>query len=131
MSTLLIFLHIGSPILGSISEAEAGRRTKDYNFTVTGVIKAEDETPVQDAEVTLDVNGPVYDGVTLVKTVHSKTGNSGSFVFAYLSHKPGVKYSLTVRKAGFEVVTVSGSSPPIGKHVIRLKRNRGDVASQN
>jgi hypothetical protein len=109
--------------------AQFARRIKEYNFTVSGgVLNAEDDTPVQEVEVTLEVNGPVYDGVTLVKTVHSKTANSGNFVFAYLSHRPGVKYSLTVRKAGFEAVTVSGSSPPEAKHVIRLKRTESSAS---
>ena len=120
---------MSAPILGTTCQAQFGRRIKDYNFTVSGgVVNAEDETRIQEAEVMLEVNGPVYDGVTLVKTVQAKTNDSGVFVFAYLSHKRGVKYTITVRKPGFEPVTVSGNSPPEAKHVIRLKRTETNAS---
>jgi hypothetical protein len=101
-------------------------RSHDYVFDVTGVVTAEDGAPLKDAEATLEVNGPVYEAVTLVRTVKRSTDDTGGFVFTYISHKRGVKYSLTVRKEGFEPETVSGSSPPAGNHVIRLKRASGN-----
>lgn len=100
----------------------AARRSHDYVFSVTGVVKTEDDEPVQDAEVTLEENGPVYQAVTLVKTVKHTTNDTGGFVFAYLSHKLGVNYAIRVQKEGFEPATVSGSSPPPANHVIRLRK---------
>ena len=97
----------------------------DYVFGVTGVVTAEDGAPVQDAEVTLEVNGPVYEAVTPVKTVMRLTNSIGGFVVMYISGESGVKYTLTVRKEGFEPQTVSGSAPPNGHHTIRLKRTDG------
>ncbi len=97
-------------------------RVHDYMFGVTGVVTAEGGIPLKDAELTLEVNGPVYEAVTLVRTVKRSTNDTGGFVFVYISHKLGVKYSLTVRKEGFEPQTVSGSAPPDGHHTIRMKR---------
>ena len=94
-------------------------------FGVTGVVTAEDGAPVQDADVTLEVNGPVYEAVTPVKTVMRLTNSIGGFVFMYISGESGVKYTLTVRKKGFEPQTFSGSAPPDAHHTIRLKRTNG------
>jgi len=94
-------------------------------FSVTGVVTDEDGAPIQGAEVILEANGPVYEGVTPVTTVPRLTDSTGGFVFAYLSHKPDVKYTITVRKEGSEPETVKGSAPPHGNHVIRLKRAGG------
>jgi hypothetical protein len=121
LALVFVFSPIGCP-----------GRSHDYIFDVTGVVTAEDGAPVKDAEVTLEVNGPVYEAVTLVRTVKRSTDTTGGFVFMYISHKSGVKYSLTVRKEGFESDTVSGSSPPVGNHIIRLKRanSNGPVAGR-
>ena len=102
------------------------RVSHDYIFDVIGVVTAEDDAPVQDAEVTLEVNGPVFEAVTPVKTVKQLTNITGGFVFMYISHEPRVKYTLTVRKEGFEPETVSGSTPPTGNHAIRLRRASGN-----
>jgi hypothetical protein len=72
------------------------------------------------------VNGPVYEAITQVKTVKQLTNITGEFVFMYISHERGVKYTLTVHKEGFEPETVSGSSPLAGNHVICLKRANGN-----
>lgn len=104
----------------------AVRRYHDYTFGVTGLVTAEDGAPVQNAEITLEVNGPVYAAITPVKSVQQFTGSSGGFIFRYISHERGVKYTITVRKVGFEPQTVSGSAPPDGHHEIRLKRAGGD-----
>jgi hypothetical protein len=101
------------------------RPVHDYMFSVTGVVTAEDATPLQDAHVTLEVDGPVYDGVTPVKIVKHVTNETGGFVFMYISHKRSMKYTLTVGKEGFESQTVSGQAPPAGNHTIRLKRASG------
>jgi hypothetical protein len=85
------------------------------------MVTAEDGTPLQDVEVTLETNGPVYKGVALVRTEQQHT-STGGFVFMYLSHERGVKYTVTARKQGFEPQTVSGSAPPAGHHTIRLKK---------
>ena len=100
-------------------------RVHDYMFGVTGLVTAEDDTPIVCAEVTLEVNGPVYEAVTLVRTAKGSTNSAGGFAFMYLSHERGVKYSLTVRKEGFEPQTVSGSAPPDGHHTILMKRAGG------
>jgi hypothetical protein len=105
-----------------ICGARPANRTHDYTFSVTGVVTAEDDTPIQDAVVTLEVSGQVYDGVELVKRVQHKTNDTGGFVFAYISHKRGVKYTISVHKQGFEPATVSGSAPPAGHHTIPLKK---------
>jgi hypothetical protein len=98
----------------------------DYIFSITGMVTTEDGAPLEDAEITLEVNGPVYKGVESIRTVKLTTDNTGGFVFMYISHKRGVKYNVTVHKKGFERVTVSGSSPPAANHVIRLKRTSGE-----
>ena len=102
----------------------AGQRVRvhDYMFGVTDLVTAEDDTPIVGAEVTLEVNGPVYEAVTLVRAAKGSTNSAGGFVFMYLSHERDVKSSLTVRKEGFEPQTVSGSAPPGGHHTILMKR---------
>jgi hypothetical protein len=117
---LLTLLALGCA--GLVAGCAARRVSHDYIFDVTGVVTSEDGEPVQDADVTLDVNGPVYEGVTPVKSVKRLTNSTGGFVFGYISGESGVKYMLTVRKEGFEHETVSGSAPPPGHHTIRLKR---------
>jgi len=57
------------------------------------------------------------------------TDDTGGFVFTYMSHKRGVKYSITLRKEGFEPQTVSGISPPASHHTIHLKRAGGSAAA--
>ena len=86
------------------------------------MVTAEDGAPLGDAGITLEVNGPVYEAVTPEKTVKQVTNSTGGFVFTYISHERGVKYTLTASEGGFEPQTVSGSSPPAGQHTIRLKR---------
>lgn len=93
---------------------------------VTGIVTGEDGSPLKNAEITLEVNGPVYEAATPLKVVKRFTNDSGGFVFTYISHKSGVKYTITVSKDGFEPQTASGSSPPTGHHTIRLKRKAED-----
>jgi hypothetical protein len=119
----LTLLALGCALL--VAGCAARRVSHDYVFGVTGVVTAEDGAPVQDAEVTLGVSGPVYEAVTPVKTVMRLTNSIGGFVFMYISGESGVKYTLTVRKEGFEPQTVSGSAPPEGHHTIRLKTTDG------
>lgn len=123
-SRLLTLLVLGSAVL-LVCEARS-TPVRDYVFSVTGVVKTEDDAPLLDAEITLEVNGPVYQAVTPVKTATVKTDNLGRFSFMYISHKRGVKYTVAVHKQGFEPVTFSGSSPPTTNHVIHLKRAGGD-----
>ena len=101
----------------------ARRIASDYVFGVTGIVTTQDGNPLQGADVTLDVNGPVYQAIDLVKTRHVLTNDTGGFVFGYISHERGVKYTITVRKEGFEPETVSGAAPPDGSHAIRLKKS--------
>jgi hypothetical protein len=100
----------------------ARRIAHDYVFGVTGIVTTEDGGPLQGADVTLEVNGSVYEGIDLVKSRHVETNDTAGFVFAYITGERGVKYTITVRKAGFEPETVSGVAPPQGNHTIRLKK---------
>ncbi len=129
-SSFLMALVLGFAVLGLVCEAQP-RRTYDYVFAVTGVVTAEDRTAIQDAEVTLEVNGPVYEAVTLVRAAKRLTDSTGGFVFMYLSHKRNVKYTITVRKAGFESQTISGSAPPAGHYTIGLKRAGAKTSLRN
>lgn len=106
----------------AVSSLSSVARTHDYEFGVTGVVTDVDGTPLHDAEVALEVNGPVYAGVTLVRRQRQLTNSTGGFVFIYTTHAHGVKYTITVRKQGFEPQTLSGSAPPAGHHTIRLKK---------
>jgi hypothetical protein len=116
---LLTLLILGAAVLATVGVARASH---DYMFDVTGVVTTEDGAPLKDAEVTLEVNGPVFEAVMVVRTVKRSTDGTGRFVFAYISHKRSVKYTLTVRSEGFEPQTVSGSAPPTGHHTLRMKR---------
>jgi hypothetical protein len=119
MYKLLTLLFLGSVVLAS---GCAARRSHDYIFSVTGVVTAEDGSPLGDAEITFEVNGKVYEAITPVKTVNRLTDNTGGFVFTYISHERAVRYTVTATKEGFEPQTVSGSAPPAGHHTIRLKK---------
>jgi hypothetical protein len=102
-------------------------RTRDYRFGITGVVTSEDGTPIENADISLDVFGPVYSGVATVRTQHLETDNSGGFVVMHTSHRTGVKYTLTVQKPGFQTEKISGNAPPDQHHKIPLKR----VSTQN
>ena len=116
---LLNFVFLGSLVLVLVSEA---RSSRDYMFSITGVVTTEDGVPLENAEITLEVGGSVYEGPRVVKTVKRLTNSTGGFVFMYTSHRRGVQYSITTNKAGFEPQTISGSAPPAGHHTIRLKQ---------
>jgi hypothetical protein len=96
-------------------------RVKDYTFDVTGTVSAEGGTALQDVEVVLQVDKPVYEGVNPVNTQRVVT-SKGAFIFRCLSHSRPTKYSVTVRKDGYEPQTVSGTAPPNGNFTIRLKK---------
>lgn len=97
------------------------RRVHDYTFAVTGCVTADDGSPLEDMQVVLQVDAPVYEGITAVKTQRIVT-NNGGFIFMYLTGNPSTKYTVTVSKDGYETQTVSGSSPPAGHHTVRLKK---------
>jgi hypothetical protein len=101
----LVLLLIGLP------GCAARRTTADYVFSLAGVVQTQDEAPLQGANVTLEVNGPVYEAIDLVRKRHVVTTENGGFVFAYISHQEGVKYTITVHKEGFEPQTLSGAAP--------------------
>lgn len=136
--SLIVVAQNAAPVLvflaATIFSGCASRRiAKDYVFGVTGIVTTEDGTPVQGADVTLQVNGLVYEGVDPVKIRHIETNDTGGFVFGYIANEPGGKYTITVRKQGFESEIVSGAAPPTGNHVIKLKKPiktaRNDVTS--
>ena len=96
-------------------------RVHDYTFDVIGFVSAEDGTALYDVEVILQVDTPIYEALTPVKSQRLVT-DKGAFIFICLSHNSVTKYSVTVRKEGFEPLTVSGSAPPDGHHTIRMKK---------
>jgi hypothetical protein len=77
---------------------------------------------LEGVEVILQVDSSVYAGVTALKSQRLLTNNNGTFIFMYLTGNVSTKYSLTIRKEGFEPQTVLGSSPPATHHAIRLKK---------
>jgi len=103
----------------------------DYGFGVTGVVAAEDGAPVEDAEVTLEVKGVVYEALTPLKTAIHQTDALGKFFFMYISHERSVEYTITIRKRGFEPKTIEGSSAAQAATslLIQLKRSGGNSAS--
>ncbi|HVH70780.1 MAG TPA: carboxypeptidase-like regulatory domain-containing protein [Candidatus Dormibacteraeota bacterium] len=111
-------------IFGLVSEA-GPMPVHDYIFGVTGVVTGEDGQALQGAEITLHLTGPVFKGAELIETAKRVTDDTGGFVFTYLCHKRGVKYTIAVRKEGFEPQVVAGSAPPAGHHTVRLKRATG------
>jgi hypothetical protein len=126
---LLAILLLGSAVF---SLGCAARRSHDYIFAVTGLVTAEDGSPIKDAEISLEVSGPVYEAVTPVKTVRRLTDSNGHFTFMYISHERSVKYIIKMSKNGFEPQTVSGSAPPAAYHAILLKKaNRNSVTGMS
>ena len=93
----------------------------DYTFDVTGVVVADGGSPLRDVEITLQTDIPVYEGIAPVKTKRIVSPD-GTFIFMYITGDPNTKYSITVRKDGFQTQTISGSSPPAESHRIQLKR---------
>ena len=118
----MVLLVLGGTLL---AVACLAHRIRDYTFDVTGTVSAEDGTALQDVEVTLQVSNSIYEGIAPMKTQRLVT-SKGVFIFRCLSHSSVAKYSVTVRKDGFESQTVLGSAPPDGNHVIRLKRATHD-----
>ena len=116
---LLTSLFLGSIIFVS---GCAAHRLPNYSFSVTGIVAAEDGSPIEDAEITLELNAPVYEVALPVKSVGRLTNASGSFAFTYTTHEQRVGYVITVSKDGFETQTVKGSAPPVEYHAIFLKR---------
>jgi hypothetical protein len=116
---ILLLIVFGSATIGC---APMVSRSRDLVFSVTGVVTTEGGAGLEGAEVTLEVNGPVYQAITPVKTARRQTDNAGGFVFMFISHASGVGHNVTVRKAGFEPETLAGSAPPAGHHTIRLRR---------
>ena len=89
----------------------------------------QDSTPLVGADVTLDVNGPVYEVIDPVRSRHVVTNESGGFIFAYISHQWGVQYAITVRKEGFQPETVSGAAPPNASLTIKLRKAGDPIKS--
>jgi hypothetical protein len=115
---LLTVLSLGCALL----TAACVRRVHDYTFDVTGLVTAEDGSSLEGVEVILQVDSPVYAGVRALKSQRLLTNNNGTFIFMYLTGNVSTKYSLTIRKEGFEPQTVSGSRPPPARHAIRQKK---------
>jgi len=102
------------------TEYSAGR-VRDRVFDITGTIDASDGTPVNDAEVVLEVDKPIYDGVNPVKSQRLVT-SKGAFIFRCLTHSPVTNFKVTVRQDGFEPQMISGKVPPDAHVTIHMKR---------
>ena len=96
-------------------------RAHDHVFDITGTVDASDGTPVNDVEIVLELDKPIYDGVTPVKSQRLVT-SKGAFIFRCLSHSPATNYRITIRKDGFEAQTLSGKVPPDAHLTIHLKK---------
>jgi hypothetical protein len=116
-SRIVLALGLTLTIIGSKAQA------KDYVFSITGIVTTESGAPLEGADVKLETDSPVYKGITAVQTVTVSSNNTGGFVFMYTSHSRGVKFSITVRKDGFEPKTVTGVSPPAAHEQIRLEKS--------
>lgn len=115
----LALLFLGATIFLS---GCAAHRLPNYSFSVTGIVATESGSPIEDAEITLELSRPVYEVALPVKTVGRLTNASGSFAFTYTTHEQGIGYVITVSKDGFETQTVKGSAPPAAYHAILLKK---------
>jgi hypothetical protein len=96
-------------------------RAHDHVFDITGTVDASDGTPVNDVEIVLELDKPIYDGVTPLKSQRLVT-SKGAFIFRCLSHSPATNYRITIRKDGFEAQTLSGKVPPDAHLTIHLKK---------
>jgi hypothetical protein len=121
MKTKLFILFI----VGFTAVIVCALRARDYTFDVIGTISAEDSMPLKDVEVILEVNRPVYEGVN-ARTTQRVVTSTGSFIFRCLSHSSSTKYSVTVRKDGFEPQTVCGAAPPNREFKILLRKASTD-----
>ena len=99
----------------------ASGRVHDHVFDVTGTVDASDGTPLNDVEVILEVDKPIYDGVTPVSSQRLVT-SKGAFIFKCLTHDSLTNYKVTVRKDGYEPQSVSGKVPPDAHLNIHLKK---------
>jgi hypothetical protein len=104
----------------ALTEYAAGR-VHDHVFDITGTVDASDGTPLTDVEVSLEVDKPIYDGVTPVHTQRVVT-SKGAFIFKCLTHDSLTRYRVTIRKDGYEQQTVSGKVPPNAHLSIHMKK---------
>ena len=118
----LLFLGVSVLVSGCLV-----RQIHDYGFGMTGVVTAEDGAPVENAEVTLEVKGVVYEAITPLKTAIHRTDSQGRFFFMYISHEKSLEYAITIRKQGFEPQTIKGITAPAPQAglLIQLKRSVG------
>jgi len=91
-------------------------RSHDYAFSVTGVVLDEVGLGLPQVEVTLEVQGPVFEVIEPVRTRTVVTGDSGAFHFMYISHQRAVPYSLTFSKEGYKPQHLTGAAPPDAPH---------------
>jgi len=114
LAILILVCVLLAPVCGAY-------RVREHTFDVIGTLSAEDGTALQDVDVILQVDTPVYEGVKPVNTKRLVT-SKGAFIFRCMSHSSSTKYTVTVRKDGYEPQTVSGTAPPDGNFTIRLRK---------
>jgi hypothetical protein len=93
--------------------------TRDYFFSVTGVVEGPNKEPIAGARVTLRTEVPVYDAVTPVRDRTVDTDENGGFVFVYIAHK-ATPYVLSVDTKGCRSRELRAVAPPNQEHVIAL-----------
>ena len=100
--------------------ASVNRGTRDYIFSVTGVVQDSTGRPLAGARVLLKTQGPVYQAITPVRDRAVETNDGGGFVFMYITHQYSTPYVLTVEKPGCQSWEAKAAAPPQQAHVATL-----------
>jgi hypothetical protein len=91
-----------------------------YDVQRNGRVETTSGTPLSNAEITLELSRPVYDGITPVSTAQTKSDEHGGFKFVLVAHGQNIAYRLVCRQAGLVEDTKFGKSPPAEHHVCKL-----------
>jgi len=98
----------------------AHRITADYVFRAEGVVSDDRGQPIPRVQVTLEVVGPVYSGVTPVKHADIFTDDLGHFGFGCLSHEKDPSYTLGFEKQGYTSVLIEGAVQAMNPHLVTM-----------
>ena len=94
----------------------------DYSFRVEGTVVDNTAAALSNVRVTLQIHGVAYQAVTEVSRTETYTDVRGHFGFAYLTHEPGLIYSLWFDKQGFESESREGASLAESPFEIKMQR---------
>jgi hypothetical protein len=120
-------------VVCSMGIAGCGRfvRTSHHTiFSVTGRVETTNGTPLSNAEITLELSRPVYDGITPVTSAQTKSDEHGGFRFVFIAHGQNIAYRLVCRQPGFNADTKFGKSPPAEHHICKLAASASSVCGQ-